>query len=441
MALTGHAPIQLSVQEGGKGSSFFGGSAIYVVSNVIAAAIPFLLLPVLTRYLTPGEYGEIAMFQTLVGALGAVIGLGTAGAVSRKYFDKGTTEETLRDFVAACLQILLLSSFLVFVAAFILRDRISSWFNLDVGWVLWAVLVATLAVPTQLRLGQWEMRRKARQYGVMQTSQSIANMGLSLFLVVILLKGADGRITAQIVTAGGMAGAALFLLRRDRLFSFFSWRPEYIKEALAFGVPLVPHLAGAFILVAVDRLLVGKELGLEHAGVYMVAVQLAGALLMVFDAVARAFSPWLFEQLNSGDAVARRQVVKRIYVLFTFMLAAGIVAFATGGWFVELIAGSRYARAGEVIGWLALGQVFFGMYLILNGFMVYAKRTGIVSWITIFSGLAGILLLIVGIKLGGLQGAGVAFCITMALRTAATWWAAQHCQAMPWLGSKETHNV
>lgn len=421
--------------------SFLHASAIYFASNVLSAAIPFVLLPVLTRHLSPSEYGEAAMFQTLVWGAGALVGLGTAGAVSRKYFDKGTTDDVLRQFVASCLQILLASGAFFFLLAILLKDRISGWLGLDAAWVPWAVVVAILAVPVQLRLGQWEMRRKPHQYGAMQNSQSLLNITLSLFLVVVLLKGADGRVMAQIVTTGTIGAAALLLLHRDRLLSIASWRPGYIREALAFGVPMVPHLLASFAMAAADRLLVAKELGLEEAGVYMVAVQIAAALLMVFDAAARSFTPWLFEQLSAGDAAAHRNVVRRTYMVLGFMLAAGLAMVAAGPTFVELVAGTRYRRAGEVIGWLAMGQVFFGMYLVFNAFIVYQRRTGTLSSITIASGAVGIVLLVLGIRILGLHGAAIAFCTTMALRAAWTWWAAQKCQPMPWLGSQDKNHV
>ncbi|MGJ3660750.1 oligosaccharide flippase family protein, partial [Shigella boydii] len=46
--------------------SVYKNSSIYLISNIFNALIPFILLPILTRNLTPYEYGQIAMFQTLV---------------------------------------------------------------------------------------------------------------------------------------------------------------------------------------------------------------------------------------------------------------------------------------------------------------------------------------------------------------------------------------
>ena len=41
-----------------------GNAAIYTLANVTNSAIPFLLLPVLTRVLSPEEYGLVTIFAT-----------------------------------------------------------------------------------------------------------------------------------------------------------------------------------------------------------------------------------------------------------------------------------------------------------------------------------------------------------------------------------------
>jgi len=62
------------------------GSAVYLTSNVLAAALPLPLLRVLTRYLTPSEYGQVVMFQTLLVSLSALVGFRVQGVTGRKYF-------------------------------------------------------------------------------------------------------------------------------------------------------------------------------------------------------------------------------------------------------------------------------------------------------------------------------------------------------------------
>jgi len=49
-------------------------SLLYTGSNVLVASIPFVMLPVLTRYLSKEEYGILAMFQVMVTLLIPLIG-------------------------------------------------------------------------------------------------------------------------------------------------------------------------------------------------------------------------------------------------------------------------------------------------------------------------------------------------------------------------------
>jgi O-antigen/teichoic acid export membrane protein len=415
-----------------KSSPLLSGSTTYFVSNVINAAIPFALLPVLTRYLSPAEYGEVAIFQTLLGALSAFVGLNVVGAAARKYYDGDLGERELKYFIAACLQILLASAGVVFAVIFVFRHNLTAWLGLQTHWILLAVFVSAASVVVQLRLGQWQVRKDARRYGALQVSQSALNMLLSVLLVVVLLQGAAGRMAAQVWTAGLIAVLALILLMRDKLLSFWVWTPVYLREALKFGIPLVPHVGGAFLIASVDRFVINGELGLADTGMYMVAVQLTGAAGLLFEAINNAYVPWLFERLKRDRLDEKRQIVRYTYAWFSVILICAALGFAIGPWLVSLIAGEKYGRAGEVFGWLALGQAFGGMYLMVTNYSFYSKRTGLLSVATITAGLVNIALLLLLVRLFGLQGAAVAFSISMAVRFLLTWWVAQRRHPMPW---------
>jgi O-antigen/teichoic acid export membrane protein len=313
--------------------------------------------------------------------------------------------------------------------------KFADWFGLQTNWIMWAIFVSAVSVIINLRLSQWQIRKEAKKYGVLQISQSVLNMLLSLLLVVVALHGAEGRIAAQVWTVAIFGLISLVLLNRSGLLSFLVWRPSYIKEALKFGVPLIPHISGRFLLTSVDRLVINVELGIAEAGTYMVAVQMAGAMRLVFDAVNKAYVPWLFERLRRNDPIEKRRIVINTYLWSCLVLVGTMIAFVIGPKLVTIIAGPQYAQSGSIIGWLVLGEAFGGMYLMVTNYVFYSKRTGLLSLVTIFSGFVNILLLVFMTKHFGIEGAAIAFCIAMALRFALTWLLAQKCHPMPWLGS------
>lgn len=415
-----------------KKSSFISGAGVYLSSNVLNGIIPFILLPVLTRYLNPSEYGEIAMFQTLLGALGAFVGITFVGAAGRKYYDADISRIELAEFIGSCIQLVLIFSVVVFLILFAFRYQLTEWLSLKPSYILFAAIVAFCSVIISLRLGQWQVEKKAVNYGMLQISQSLLNMILSLLFVVVFLKGANGRIDAQIITSLFFLVIVLYILKKDNLLEFFIWRKDYLIEALKFGVPLIPHMAGGFLLVSVDRFVINQEIGIAEAGIYMVAVQLTAAIAIVFDAINNAYVPWLFEKLTADELKEKKKIVKLTYAWFFVIILGVILAFIIGPALVVFIAGEQYAQAGKVIGWLVLGQGFQGMYLMVTNYIFFSKRTGLLSIASISSGILNLILLIILVRFLGLEGAAIAFAISMGIRFLLTWWVAHNRHPMPW---------
>lgn len=408
------------------------GSATYFLSNITNAAIPFLLLPILTRQLTQAQYGEVAMFQTFVAALGIFSGLSVVGAADTKFYDGSLKKSDYAAFIGACLQILLVTSILTLSASYIFLDEIIALTGLPPYFVVGASVVASFSFVIKLRLSQWMVRKKAKKYGVLQVSQSMMDMALSLILVIVFLLASQGRIGAQIATVAIFSMLSLYLLKRDNLLKVFSWSRVYIREILTFGVPLVPHLAGLFMIKSVDRFFINTELGLEQAGIYMVAVQISLALAIIFDAINKAYVPWLFERLSRNVTKEKEQIVRYTYIYFFVVLLVAILGFPIGPSLVTFIAGEKYSQSADVIGWLIVGQAFGGMYFMVTNYIFYSKRTWLLSLSTVVSGLINVLLLVALVRIWGIYGAAVAFCVSMAVRFLLTWWAAQVCHPMPW---------
>jgi len=265
-------------------SSLLSGSAVYLFSNILAAAIPFVLLPILTRYLTPAEYGQVAIFQTLLAGLGAFIGISAQGSAGVKYYDDHLSKPELKYFIGNCFLVLVATTAFAFLVGVIFRRSLSEWLALDTQWLLLSVVVSSATFVVTMRMGQWQVRKQAKNYGAFQVSQSLINMLLSLLLVVYFLQGASGRIWVLSLMPLAYAVIALFLLHKDDLLGF-AWRPAYLREIFAFGVPLIPHSVGYFLLSSVDRFVINDKLGLAQVGIYMVAVQLVSAMGLVFDAI------------------------------------------------------------------------------------------------------------------------------------------------------------
>lgn len=409
-------------------------SAIYLISNLINSAIPFILLPILTRALSPAEYGAVGMFQTTIAAMAAFIGVSVQGAALRKYYDKADNED-LSAFIGSCMQILVFSAVLVLAVLVVFSEQLALYTGLSADWLYLAVAVCFSDFVAQLRLTQWQVRNKAISYGFTQFIRTILNLALSLVFVVSLLKGADGRMLAIVLSSVAIGIFAFGSLRMDSLVKFWCFRKDYLEEALKFGIPLIPHVSGAFLISSFDRFFINSHLGAENTGFYMVAVQLAMGLAIIFDSLNRAFSPWLYSNLSSGNVELHGKIVRYTYLYYGFLLALIPLAFLIGPAILVFIAGEKYSAAGDVVGYLVAGQIFGGMYLMVTNYVFYSKKVGVLSLITISAGLINLLLLVLLLPVMGIKGAALSFSLSMFLQFIFTWLLAARRHPMPWFST------
>ena len=413
-------------------SSFFRNTSVYLLASILNASIPFLLLPVLTRYLEPAEYGQVAVFQVWVSLIGALCGLSVHGAANRKYFDYESPDVEIGSFIGSCVTLLIISTAALTILVYPFHNIIIELLGINELWLWLGIPVAFSNFLIQLRLGQWQVRKKATFYGSFQISRSLFDMLLSLLLVVALALGVTGRLSGIVSTACIFGIIAVISLRYSKIISF-SWRPDLMREALKFGVPLIPHILGAFLLLTVDRAIISAELGLSEAGIYMVAAQLSMAMSIMLEAVNKAFSPWLFERLKRNNNNEKRQIVKFSYGYSTFLLLIALVALFVGDEVLRFVAGEKYSAAGEIVGWLFLAQAFRGMYFLFTNYIFFEKRTGSIAKITVSFGVLHIGILYLFINQFGVIGAAYAMCISMFLQMLGTWYTASKIVKMPWM--------
>lgn len=403
--------------------------AAYSFSNILNAVIPFLLLPILTRVLLPEEYGVLAMFNATLGVLGAFTGLSVHGAVNVRFVDRETID--FPRYVGSSLYVLLFSTILTLSAVTLFLKPLSDFTAIPANWLLLAVLVSGSNFLIQVRLGIWLMAKKPVVYGTFQVSLSLLNMVLSLVFVLALKYGYEGRLLGQAIAIACFSLVAIVSMLKAKWVTLRpSW--NYIRETLAFGVPLIPHAIGCFLIAAADRFIINEKLGLEAAGLYMVAVQIGMGMSLLSDAFNKAFVPWLYEKLKINHITVKQRIVRGTWAYFGVALAfAGIIALFSS-WIVILCAGSEYSNAATALGWIALGKAFNGMYLMVTNYIFYVRKTHMLAGITIFSGFIGFFLAWSLIPIFGITGAGLAFSVAMLLKFLSTWLLAHKLYPMPW---------
>jgi O-antigen/teichoic acid export membrane protein len=409
------------------GSGLLSYASVYLGANVLNAAIPFLLLPVLTRHLAPAEYGVVAMFEATVACLGVFTGLSVHGAVGVRYFSDD--QSTFPEYVGVCLLVLVGSSLLTGVVLVAAGTVVSAVTGLGTQWLLIAAVVSFAQFLINIRLSIWQLRNEALRYGAFQISQTLVNAALSLLLVLAFEKGASGRM-AGISTAVVACGLVALVTMQAGGWIRWKWNAAYFRDAVMFGLPLVPHTLGVLAVAQVDRFVITRNLGADATGVYFAAVQLSMPLLMLGSSFNRGFVPWLFGKLaRNENAVA----VLVSYMAIGVLLACGMLYALVLQLVLPLIVGHAYVEARPIALILVIGTSFQAAYYAVVNYVFYAKKTSYLAAITFSTG--AIYVLGVGPVAAnyGLNGVAMLFAMIQCATFLLVWLVGAKVSPQPWL--------
>lgn len=413
-------------------SSLIRSSGVYTVSSFINAALPLLLLPILTRKLSPTDYGVVAMFQLAVSVVYPFIGMNLEGSIARKYFDKDDTD--FPSYVGGCFFLFIISFFIVTCLFWANFNYIKEITQIPEIWLKYILIVAACQFITSVILTTFQIRMQPLKYGVLQISQSILNVGLTVLLVVVLNKTWNGRLEAQIITGVIFALVCIILLFRTNKIRF-NIKKKDIKHALKFGVPLIPHAIGGMLFTAIDRFFLTNLIGLEQTGNYTVAYQIGAIIGIITLSFNNAFYPWLFDVLNKDDNVIKRKIVRFTYLYFVLLIVGALLLLMLFPFIVSIFVGSKFKSIDTYSGFIVFGFVFQGMYYMVTNYIMYAQKTYIQAIVTISIGIVKLPITYFAIVWMGAIGASVSYCLTFFLFFISTWILSARVYKMPWVSA------
>jgi O-antigen/teichoic acid export membrane protein len=234
----------------------------------------------------------------------------------------------------------------------------------------------------------------------------VLTVGASVVLVVGLGDGARGLLLAN-YGASTLVLLGLWWTLRDRLAP--RGRPaERMGVLLRFGLPTVPAEASVYALSIVDRYYVYHDRSHALAGLYSIAVKLAGAVAFIVRAFQYAWPPLAYSIKDDSQASRLYGLVATYYLCVSGWVVAGLALL--GRWILRLLAAPAYAGAYRALPWVALGWALYGLWVV---FLVIAGRAKVTTrnFPAALAGLAvNVILLVLLVGPLGIAGAGIALC-------------------------------
>ncbi len=391
-----------------------GLASAYAVADALAKGVQFLLIPLYTAYLPREDYGVLGVFVATIWLLYHGLGLGMNSGATHFYYRFEETSERRRFYGTMWIALGLSAGFIILV-----MDRVGVAFAGDVFpnvpfdpharvvlWTAWLQITFRIIPSAVFRVSE-----NARSFLVSSLVTVFATLGFTVWYVV----GKDmGLLGALLGTfhATLLAGMVTFVLMLRYVRPAFVL--SHIKQAVRYGLPLVPHNLAHWVLGLSDKIIIGKLAGPAAVGLYYLGYQFASAFQVLIVAINAAVSPHYARAATDGRGNSGLTQLATYYVLVCAVIGLGITLLAPS--FIELLTPPEYHDAQRVIPWVIAGVFMLGLYYVpMNFVTITAGRTGLVAPITLTCGAASIGLNVLFVPMYSFMAAAVTKLITYSL--------------------------
>jgi len=383
--------------------TFLKSSFIYTIVGSLPYAAGFLLLPWLTRFLTPEQFGINALYISLMYLIQIIASFGLDMAVGTIYFDHKDSREQMRSFLGTLfIGLLIIGVFTFFFFAlggfrlFTLMFRSGDYLDLvPFGMITIVSAVFNSVFKTYSTLLIYQQRPE-RFFWL-----NISNFGLTiaatlsiLYLYPYTLFGPIvGRLVPAIVSA---IAAAIALAAEYGL----AWDSSYVKKIFRVSYPILIYGVLTWVINYIDRFIIMGILGDPTiVGIYDIAIKLVLFLDLIMAGLINTVNPKVFSIWKAGNLHGSTPEVNRYYSGLTAFFMLVIPAFVLLAPIVipVIITNKVYFSSFQYLAILAAGYITRVWFFMFMAPVLYFKKTGSLPKVLLFSSafeiLAGILLM------------------------------------------------
>lgn len=421
--------VEVEKKMNSKFKSLFKDISVYGLGNIFGTAIGFVTIPILTRLFTPEDYGVMSVLGAFTSMVSMFIIMGFTTAQS--YFFFQTEEQSDRKITLSTSLIYRISvAILLCGIAFMFASPICKVLFNDQSYIPYLkIVLATIPISVLVVLFSNILRmnfEKWRYLG-MNLGRRLVGVGLILLFIISFKMGLKGFFLSGLVSSA-IFFLLGFLLVKDLIGTNFSM--TRFKEMFFYALPLLPGSLSMWVLHFSDRYFLVNFTSKEAVGLYSIGYKLSTIIFLVTRAFRIAWAPFGFQVSKDKD-------VKEFYadVLFYYVTFLSITCVTLGLFAREvlmILTPSDYHAGSKVVGWLALGELFYGILPIMGMGILLTKNTRVNSYAFGTAAVLNIILNYFLITNFGYMGAAIATVISFFVADIIIYLYAQHYYPLPY---------
>ncbi len=393
---------------------------IYGVGSSVQKFISLLLLPFFTHYITPEEYGVIAMIGIITMIILPIFSLGFGSSIGISYF-KSRSLKKKEIVVRTSFFILLISSILAFILLFNFDNFLMKIMKIDDKYIhilqitILSTLFSIISSPFLLKL---QFDEKAKTYVVINLVNSIIIACLSAYMVIFLKYSIYGIVIPQLI---GNISLFIIIFLLTSKNSIIGYSLKIQKELLKNGIPLVPSFAFLFILMHANKYILQEFEGLDAVGIYSIGFNLGSVMSIITSAIATAWFPFFMSYINKQKEA--EVVFGKIFTYYVYIVGSlCLMFFIFAKPMVMILMDESFYDSYVIIGFVAMTYYVLGMFNMLLPGIYFSQKVKYVSVVQLFASVLGLVSTYFLIKQYSLAGAAISLTWGHFLMVIITYW-------------------
>lgn len=380
-------------------SKLLKNTGILAIGQLSSKIFTFLLLPLYTSKLSPDDYGNVDVLQTIISLVLYFATLQLESALFRFLVESRSDDKTSSKYITSALSTILLSNVIFTLVIIIVH------------------LFFKFQYISLLILGIWSQAfyfafsnivrgfGRNSDYAIASFLVTLTSLIVNIALIVGLnLKGVSILIALVVSNLIG----SLFLLFKTKLWKFLSkssFDLSTIKEMLHYSIPLIPNAISWWVANASDRLIILWILGAGANGIYAAANKIPTIYTTVFSVFNLAWAESVSLSMRDKD---KEDYICRMYnssiKLFSFIDLGIICGMSL---LFKILIGEEYSGAYNHIYILLVAIFFNSICSIIGGILTGYKDSKAIGISTVVGAVANFAINILCVKIIGLYAASV----------------------------------
>jgi len=358
----------------------------------------------LGRLLGPELYGMYAVVISLITIANLILTTGIPQTVSKFVSEK---PEVAKSVLKASGKLQLCFSLFIFAAYFISANLVAEMLKDDSLAAL--IRVSSFMIPSYAFLSLYTMYfnglRNYRNQSIISIAYSLSKIAL-IFGFVLLGYSVFGAVL------GFAASPAVALLIAIAIAGVPLKAQEYenYTRILRFALPIILLSVALNFSTSIDLLALKAIVkNPQEVGYYSAASMISKVPLTLLGALNMALFPAISSVTYLNNVRKTREYIRESFrYVIIFLVPATIFVSATSTEFVSLLYSKKYALAGEPLGILIIGILFFSVFSYLLNIVVASGKAATAAGFSILLLALSATLNLVIIPLYGMTGAAIA---------------------------------